>query len=77
MAVKVDDGHGTVGTVDGAQQGEGDGVVTAEGDDTGQRPRVLGRALLRRIRGRLAGEDVEVALLDLVKSPGVVIAISM
>jgi hypothetical protein len=35
MAVEVNHGHGAVGTVDGAQQRQGDGVVTAEGDDTG------------------------------------------
>lgn len=29
MAVKVDDGYGAVFAVDGAEEGEGDGVVTS------------------------------------------------
>lgn len=35
VAVEVDHGDRTVGTVDGAQEREGDGVVAAEGDDAG------------------------------------------
>lgn len=31
----MDHGDRTVGTVDGAQEREGDGVVAAEGDDAG------------------------------------------
>lgn len=54
MTVKVNDRHGTVGTVDRAQQGQGDSVVATQSDDTRQGALVLRRSLLRRICGRLA-----------------------
>lgn len=34
VRVEVDDGDGTVSTVDGAEEREGNGVVTAEGDNS-------------------------------------------
>jgi len=34
MAVKVDDGDGTVFTVDGTEERECDGMVASEGDQT-------------------------------------------
>ena len=43
MAVKVDHRHWPVGTVDGSQQGQRDGVVAAKRDDTGQGLALLGR----------------------------------
>jgi hypothetical protein len=73
MAVKVDYGHGTVSTVDRLQQRKGDGVVAAEGDDTGQGLAALGRSFLVRVGGGSAREDVVVSLLDLVESEGVVV----
>lgn len=36
MAVEVDDADGAIGAVDTPQQGEGDGVVAAKGDDAGE-----------------------------------------
>ncbi len=74
MAVKVNDRDGAVRPVDGPQQGKGDGVVTAERDDTRQGLALdCGAPLVRICRGR-AGEDLEVALLDLPKSPSVVVS---
>lgn len=35
VAVEVDHRDGAVGTVDGSQERQGDGVVPAEGDDAG------------------------------------------
>ena len=72
VTVEVDDGHRAVLAVDGAQQGEGDGVVTSQGDDSGQGLALLGGAELVGVGGGLPGEDAVVALLDLVQSPSVV-----
>lgn len=36
MAVKVNDSHRPVCTVDGSEERKCDGVITAEGDDSGQ-----------------------------------------
>lgn len=75
MAVEVDDGDGAVCSVDGAEERQGDGVVTAEGDDSGESLSLLGRAgLVRCCLGR-SGEDVVVALLNLLESPCVVVTI--
>lgn len=74
MAVKVNHRDGAVGTVDGAEKGEGDGVVTTKSDETRERPALHGGASLVAIRGRAARQEVEVSLLDLMKGPGVVIA---
>jgi hypothetical protein len=73
MAVEVNHGYGPVGAVNGLQQGEGDGVVAAERDDSGQGLAVLGGTLLVCVGRRRSREDAEVALLDLVESPGVVV----
>lgn len=74
MAVEVNHGHGAVGTVDGAQQRQGDGVVAAEGDDTGESAALDGRASLVGVSGRRAGQEVVVSLLNLMQRPGVVIS---
>ena len=73
MTVKVNDRYGAVGTVDGSQQGEGDGVVTAERDDARQRLALDCRAPLVRICRRGAREDSVMAVLNLLKSPSVVV----
>lgn len=73
MAVKVDDGDRPVGAVDGPQQGEGDGVVAAEGDDARERLALDGRAALVGVGRRGAGEDAVVAVFDLLERPGVVV----
>lgn len=36
VGVEMDDADGTVGFCDGAEEGEGYGVVAAEGDDAGE-----------------------------------------
>lgn len=76
MAVEVNDADGTVFTVDAAQQRQGDGVVTAEGDDTRKRLALLGQTLHVRVGGRRTREDAVVALLDLLDGPGVVVPAS-
>lgn len=76
MAVKVNHRDGSVGTVDGAQQRQGDGVVASESDETGQRLAELGWALLLAISGRSAREELVVPFLDLLQCPSVVIAAS-
>lgn len=73
MGVEVDHANGAVGAVDGAQQGQGDGVVAAEGDDTRQGLAVLGRAGLVGVGLGLAAQDGVVAFLDLVEGVGVVV----
>ena len=75
MRVKVDDGDGTISTVDGAEEGESDGVVTSEGDDSWEGFAVLGWSFLLRVGGRFAGEDCVVAFFDLVKGPGVIVSV--
>lgn len=42
----MDDGNWTVGAVDGTEEREGDGVVAAEGDDTGKSLSILCWSLL-------------------------------
>lgn len=49
-------------------------MVPTKGDDSGKCLSILGWALLLRIRGRSTGEDGVVSLLDLVKSPCVIIS---
>ncbi len=73
MAVKVNDSDGAVGTVDGSQQGKSDGVVATQGDDARQGLALDGRAPLVGVRRGGAREDAEMALLDLLQSPGVVV----
>lgn len=74
VAVKVDDGYGTVFAVDGAQQGESDGVVTSQGDHTGKCFAVLrGTGLVGVGVGCPAQKEV-VALLDLLKGIGIVVS---
>lgn len=76
MAVEVDHGNRPVRAVDGPQQRQGDGVVTAHRDDARKRLAFLREADLVRIGGRVARENAVVALLDLVESPGVVVSAS-
>lgn len=56
MAVKVNDSHRAVGTVDRPEQRQCDSVITAEGDDTRQGLSTLGRANLLGVSGRCAGQ---------------------
>lgn len=71
----MDDADGAVFTVDAAEQGQRDGVVTAEGNDTGKSLAPLGETLHVGIGGRLARQDAVVALLDLLDRPGIVVPI--
>ena len=74
MTVEVDHSDWTVGSIQAAQDGEGDCVITAQGDDPGQRAAVLGEALLVGIaEGRLGEHDI-VTFFDLANCPFVVIA---
>lgn len=74
MRIEVDYGDGTVCTVDGAEEGKGDGVVAAEGDDSWEGLAVLGGSFLFGVCGWGAGEDAVVAFFDLVEGPCVVIS---
>lgn len=74
MAVKVNHGHGAVCAVDGTEQRQGDGVVSAEGDDARKSLALDRGAPLVRVRDGGAGEDVEVSLLNLTEGKGVVIS---
>ena len=73
VTLEVDDGDGSVGSVDRPQQGQRDGVVTAKCDHTGQGFTLDRRTPLVRIRCRGAREDVEVTFLNLSESEGVVV----
>jgi len=73
MAIKVNDRDGPVSAVDGPQQGKGDGVVAAQGDDARERLALQRGALLVGVRLGRAGEDAVVAFLDLVEGKGVVV----
>lgn len=73
VGVEVDDRDRPVGPVDRSQQGQRDGVVTAERDHPGQGLALLRRAELVSVRSWVACENSMVALFDLVKSPCVVI----
>lgn len=73
VAVKVNNRDRAVSTVDGPQQGKGDGVVTAHSDDTGESLALDGRATLVGVGGRRTTENVEMALLNLGKSPSIVV----
>jgi hypothetical protein len=73
----VDDGDGAVGTVDGPQQGQGDGVVSAEGDDSGEGLALDGRTPFVCVCRRGTGEDPEMAFLDLLESPCVVVSVRL
>lgn len=52
MTVKVDHRNWPVGTVNGPQQGQSDGVVAAKGDDAGQGLALLGGASFVGVGGR-------------------------
>lgn len=73
MAVEVDHRDGSICAVDGSQQREGDGVVTAQRDDTGKCLALLRGAELVGVGGGGTREDAVMTLLDLVKSPSVVV----
>lgn len=75
MAVKVNHRDGAVRPVDGPEQGEGDRVVSAEGDDARQCLALLGEASLLGSRLGLPCEDCIVALFNLLQSPRVVVAV--
>ena len=73
----MDDRDGAIGAVDGSQEGEGDGVVAAEGDDSGQGLAEEGGALLVRVGSWLSREDAVVAFFDLVEGVGVVVSVDV
>lgn len=77
MAVEVNNADGTVGAVHATEEGQGDGVVTAEGDDTWQGLAVLGRSSCVGVGVGSSGEESIVTFLDLLECPGVVISVVM
>ena len=74
VRVEVYDADGTVGFVDGAEEGERDGVVAAEGYDAGEGLFIFGWADLVCICGRGAHEEAVVTFFDLLDCVGIVIA---
>ena len=74
MGVEVDDSDRAICTVHAAKKRKGDGVVAAQGDDTRESLALLRRTRCTGVGGRLTHEDAVVALLDLMNSPGIVVA---
>ena len=74
VGVEVDDADGTVGFGDGAEEGQCNGVVTAEGYDAGEGLFVFGGADLVRIRGGCAHEEAVMPFFDLLNCVGIVVA---
>ena len=73
VAVEVDDRDGTVGGRHASQQGKGDGVVAAQGDDSRQRFAFFRGTGEVSAGGRRSGEELIVAQFDLFESVGVVV----
>ena len=76
MRIEVDYGDRTVCTVDGAEEGKGNCMVAAKGDDSWESLAVLCWALFLRVCGGRAGEDAVVAFFNLLESPCVVVSIA-
>ena len=74
VGVEVDDADGPVGFGDGAEEGQCDGVVSAEGYDAGEGLFVFGGADLVRVRGRGAHEEAVVPFFDLLDCVSIVVA---
>lgn len=74
VGVEVYNADGTVGFVDGAQEGKRDGVVATEGNDAREGFFVLGWADLFCICGGCAHEEAVVTFFDLLDCIGVVVA---
>ena len=74
MGVEVDDADGTVGLVDGAEEGERDGVVASEGYDAGECLFAFGGADLVCVCGGRAGEEAVMTLFDLLDCVSIVVA---
>ena len=73
VRVEVDDADGAIRFVDTAEEGQGDGMVAAEGDDAGKRLARLADARRVGSCGRRASEEHVVAIFDLLESIGVVV----
>lgn len=74
VAVEVDDRDGTVSRNDAAEDGKRDSVIAAEGDDAGEGRALLGVPLLAGIGKGRAGEELAVALFDLLDGVDIVVA---
>ena len=74
MRVEMYDTDGTVRAVDASKQGQRNGVVTTEGNDTREGRAFEGGAFLVGVRSWRPREDAVVAFFDLVDSVGVVIS---
>ena len=76
VGVEVEDGDGPVGAVDGAEERESDGVVAAEGDESGQRfAGFRVQAWFVGVSGRGAGEKEVVSFFDLFEGIGVIVTV--
>lgn len=74
MAVEVNHRNWPVRAVDGPQKRQCDGVVAAQGDDTGECLALLRGAKFVCVGGRVTGEDAVVTFFNLVESPRIVIS---
>lgn len=74
MRVEVYHRDWTVSAVDRSEKRQSDCVITSEGDDSGKSLSILRWTFLFGVSRWSAGQDRVVSLLDLVKSPGVVIS---
>jgi hypothetical protein len=75
MAVEMNDRDRAIGLVDTAQQRQGNGMVTTQGDDSWQHLAGLGDALLVCVGVRFAHQDAVVPILNLLNGVCVVITI--
>uniref|UniRef100_A0A1Y1M106 Uncharacterized protein n=1 Tax=Photinus pyralis TaxID=7054 RepID=A0A1Y1M106_PHOPY len=73
MTIEVNHRDGPIGAVDGPQKRQGDGMVSAKGDDTGQSPPLDCRASFISVCGGGSGQDLKMSFLNLLESPCVVV----
>jgi hypothetical protein len=73
VAIKMDHGHWSVGTVDGAKQRECDGVIASQGDNTWQCLPLQSWSLLVSVGGWRSTKEVVVSVFDLLKGIRVIV----
>jgi hypothetical protein len=74
MAVKMNDSHRPICTVDGSEERKCNGVVTAEGDDSRQSLALQGWTDLVCICDRRPRQDTVMAFFDLLEGKLVIVA---
>jgi hypothetical protein len=77
MAVEVDDTDGTIVAVDGTKKRKSNGVITSQGDQTGQCSALLGRTGLVSVSMRRPAQQKAVTLLDLLKRISIIVSASV